>query len=63
MLNNLTEELNNNIFSIFQAVKAIQEGTYAFMAGGLQDDDQAKKAISASQEVEAKTQELRPEKK
>ena len=63
MLNNLTEELNNNIFSIFQAVKAIQEGTYAFMAGGLQDDDQAKKAINASQEVEAKTQELRPEKK
>ena len=63
MLNNLTEELNNNIFAIFQAVKAIQEGTYAFMAGGLQDDDQAKKAINASQEVEAKTQELRPEKK
>ena len=63
MLDNLTEELNNNIFSIFQAVKAIQEGTYAFMAGGLQDDDQAKKAINASQEVEAKTQELRPEKK
>ena len=63
MLDNLTEELNNNIFAIFQAVKAIQEGTYAFMAGGLQDDDQAKKAINASQEVEAKTQELRPEKK
>jgi hypothetical protein len=57
----MTEELNRSIFSIFQSVKIIQEGTYAFMAGGLQDDSEAEKAINASQEVEGKVQELRPE--
>ena len=61
VLNKLTEELNQGIFQIFQSVKMIQEGSYAFMAGGLQDDAQAEKAINASREVEAKTQELRPE--
>jgi len=30
------------------------------MAGGLRDDNQAEKAINASRDVEAKTQELRP---
>jgi len=61
VLNKLTEELNQGIFQIFQSVKMIQEGSYAFMAGGLQDDTQAEKAINASRDVEAKTQELRPE--
>ena len=61
VLNKLTEELNQSIFQIFQSVKLIQEGTYAFMAGGLQDDAQAEKAINASQDVEGKVQELRPE--
>ena len=60
VLNRMTEELNQSIFTIFQSVKAIQEGTYAFMAGGLKDDNQAEKAINASRDVEAKTQELRP---
>jgi hypothetical protein len=59
VLNRMTEELNQSIFTIFQSVKAIQEGTYAFMAGGLRDDNQAEKAINASRDVEAKTQELR----
>ena len=59
VLNKLTEELNQSIFAIFQSVKLIQEGSYAFMAGGLQDDTQAEKAINASRDVEAKTQELR----
>jgi hypothetical protein len=38
----------------------IQEGTYAFMAGGLQDDAEAQKAIKASNDVAAKTEELAP---
>ena len=38
----------------------IQEGTYAFMAGGLADDSEAEKAITASQDVQTKTQDLRP---
>jgi len=61
VLNKMTEELNRSIFDIFQSVKSIQEGTYAFMAGGLQDDEQAEKAITASKDVEGKVQELRPE--
>jgi hypothetical protein len=61
VLNKMTQELNESIFSIFQSVKMIQEGTYAFMAGGLQDDSEAEKAITASQDVQAKTQELRPQ--
>ena len=61
VLNRMTEELNQSIFSIFQSLKMIKEGTYAFMAGGLQDDTQAEKAINASQDVEGKVQELRPE--
>lgn len=61
VLNKMTEELNQSIFTIFESVKMIQEGTYAFMAGGLQDDKQAEKAINASRDVEAKTQELRPQ--
>ena len=61
VLNKMTEELNQSIFAIFQSVKMIQEGTYAFMAGGLQEDEQAEKAINASRDVESKTQELRPQ--
>jgi hypothetical protein len=61
VLNKMTEELNQSIFTIFESVKMIQEGTYAFMAGGLQDDAHAEKAISASKDVEGKVQELRPE--
>lgn len=60
MLNNITTELNQTIFQLFQSVKMIQEGTYAFMAGGLQDDAEAQKAITASNDVAAKTEELAP---
>ncbi len=60
MLNKITTELNQTIFALFQSVKAIQEGTYAFMAGGLQDDTQAQKAITASNDVAARTEELSP---
>ena len=58
ILNKLTAELNQSIFSLFQSVKDIQEGTYAFMAGGLNDDNEARKAIKASNDVAAKTEEL-----
>ena len=61
VLNKITEDLNQSIFSIFQSVREIQEGTYAFMAGGLTDDSEAEKAIRASRNVEEKTQEIRPE--
>jgi len=60
MLDQITTELNQTIFSLFQSVKDIQEGTYAFMAGGLRDDAEAQKAITASNDVAAKTEELAP---
>ncbi len=60
MLDNITTELNQTIFQLFESVKAIQEGTYAFMAGGLADDGEARKAIQASNDVAAKTTELAP---
>tara|TARA_R110000751_G_scaffold254282_5_gene353728 strand:+ start:234 stop:1967 length:1734 start_codon:yes stop_codon:yes gene_type:complete len=61
MLDNITTELNQTIFQLFQSVKTIQEGTYAFMAGGLKDDNEAKKAIEASNDVAARTEEIRPD--
>lgn len=63
MLNNMTTELNESIFEIFTNVKAIQDNTYAFMAGGLQDDEKAKASIKASNAIAYKTEELRPDTK
>jgi hypothetical protein len=61
MLNKMTTELNESIFEIFTNVKAIQDNTYAFMAGGLQDDEKAKASIKASNAIAYKTEELRPD--
>lgn len=59
MLDNMTRELNEAIFDIFVAVKEIQEGSYSYIAGGLVEDEQAQKAINASNRVSEKTEELR----
>ena len=59
MLNKMTAELNESIFEIFTNVKAVQDNTYAFMAGGLQDDEKAKASIKASNAIAYKTEELR----
>lgn len=61
MLNKMTQDLNEAIFDIFTNVKIIQDNTYAFMAGGLQDDEKAKASIKASNAIAYKTEELRPE--
>ena len=61
MLNKMTQDLNEAIFDIFTNVKVIQDNTYAFMAGGLRDDDKAKASIKASNAIAYKTEELRPE--
>ena len=63
MLNKMTTELNESIFEIFTNVKAIQDNTYGFMAGGLQDDEKAKASIKASNAIAYKTEELRPDTK
>ena len=59
MLNKMTQDLNEAIFDIFTNVKVVQENTYAFMAGGLQDDEKAKASIKASNAIAYKTEELR----
>lgn len=63
MLNKMSQDLNEAIFDIFTNVKIIQDSTYAFMAGGLQDDEKAKASIKASNAIAYKTEELRPENK
>ncbi len=59
MLNKMTTDLNEAIFDIFMNVKSVQENTYAFMAGGLQDDERAQESIKASNRIAFKTEELR----
>ncbi len=59
MLNKMTKELNEAIFDIFTNVKSVQENTYAFMAGGLRDDEKAQESIKASNRIAYKTEELR----
>jgi len=59
MLNKMTRELNESIFDIFTNVKSVQENTYSYMAGGLQDDTKAEESIAASNRIAAKTEELR----
>ena len=61
MLNRVTGILNESLFDIFVNVKAIQDNTYAYIAGGMQKDEQAEKAIEASGNVISKTEELRGE--
>ena len=61
MLNKMTTDLNEAIFDIFTNVKAIQDNTYSFMAGGLTEDKKAKASIKAANAIAYKTEELRPE--
>lgn len=59
MLNRMTGLINDAIFGIFLSVKDVQESTYAYMAGGLQDEEQADNAISASNDIIEKTTDLK----
>ena len=63
MINKMSQDLNEAIFDIFTNVKIIQDNTYGFMAGGLQDDEKAKASIKASNAIAYKTEELRPDAK
>ena len=63
MLNKMTADLNEAIFDIFTNVKVIQDNTYSFMAGGLQEDEKATASIKAANAIAYKTEELRPDDK
>jgi len=58
VLNRVTGLLNESLFDIFVNVKSIQDNTYAYIAGGMQKDEQAEEAIKASTNVISKTEEL-----
>lgn len=58
VLNRMTGLLNESLFDIFVNVKAIQDNTYAYIAGGMTEDAKAKEAIKASGNVISKTEEL-----
>jgi hypothetical protein len=58
VLNRMTGLLNESLFDIFVNVKAIQDNTYAYIAGGMTKDEQAAEAIKASGNVISKTEEL-----
>tara|TARA_Y100001973_G_C5184882_1_gene327191 strand:- start:133 stop:2052 length:1920 start_codon:yes stop_codon:yes gene_type:complete len=59
MLNRMTGLINEAIFGLFLSVKTVQENTYSFMAGGLQDTGKADDAIAASNEIIEKTTDLK----
>ena len=59
MLNRMTGLINEAIFGIFLSVKEVQENTYSFMAGGMQDESKANAAIDASEAIIEKTTDLK----
>ena len=62
MLNRMTSVLNEAIFDIFLSVKSIQDNAYSYVAGGMQEDEKADAAITASSQVISKTVELKSKK-
>lgn len=59
MLNRMTGLLNEAIFGMFVSIKEVQENSYSFMAGGLQEEEKADEAIRASNDIIQKTRDLK----
>lgn len=62
VLNKISSVLNDNIFDIFNNLKLLTTNIQGFFAGGLKDDNQATTAITAAENIEKKTEQIRPEK-
>ena len=60
VLNKISSVLNDNIFDIFNNLKLLTTNIQGFFAGGLKDDKQATTAITAAENIEKKTEEIRP---
>lgn len=60
VLNKISSVLNDNIFDIFNNLKLLTTNIQGFFAGGLQDDNQATTAITAADNIEKKTEKIRP---
>ena len=61
MLNESVAALNTNVFSIFGDLQVLSDSLNSFFAGGLQDTKKAESAISSADNIEGKTEELKPE--
>ena len=59
MLSRMTGLLNEAIFGMFVSIKEVQENSYSFMAGGLQEEEKADEAIRASNDIIQKTRDLK----
>jgi len=61
MLNESVAALNTNVFSIFGDLQVLSDSLNSFFAGGLQDTKKAESAISSADNIEGKTEELKPD--
>ena len=59
ILNRMTSLINDAIFGIFLSVKNVQDSTYSYMAGGMQDESKADEAITASNDIIKRTKDLK----
>jgi len=61
MLNESVAALNTNVFSIFGDLQTLSDSLNSFFAGGLQDTTKAESAIKSADDIEGKTEELKPQ--
>jgi len=58
VISNCQSILNESIFDIFSSLKSLTENINQYFANGLREDDKAKIAIEASQNIETRTKEV-----
>jgi hypothetical protein len=58
VISNCQSILNESIFDIFYSLKSLTENINQYFANGLREDDKAKNAIEASQNIETRTKEV-----
>jgi hypothetical protein len=61
ILNESVAALNTNVFSIFGDLQTLSDSLNSFFAGGLQDTTKAESAIKSADNIEGKTEELKPQ--
>ena len=59
MLNEVVNEINQNMFILFNNVKILNDSLQAYFAGALTDNDLADDAIDASLDISKKTEEIK----
>ena len=58
VISNCQSILNENIFDIFSSLKSLTQNINQYFANGLREDDKARIAIDASQNIESRTREV-----